>query len=188
VADDRFAPQHGSEAWLYHDLVRLGDPRTAHDRLPALTHHGESPLVDAYAKHATAAATGDPDQLMAASDQFENLGAFLYATETALAASHVYRRHDRARPATHAEHRAATLARHCEGARTPATLTPASPVPLTRREYEIATLAATGATTKQIADTLHLSARTVDNHLRNTYVKLGITRRTQLRTALDTGR
>ncbi|MFL6141470.1 MAG: helix-turn-helix transcriptional regulator [Labedaea sp.] len=59
-------------------------------------------------------------------------------------------------------------------------------VPLTRRESEVAVLAAGGATSKEIAITLHLSARTVDNHLHSVYAKLGVTRRTDLPAALGT--
>jgi DNA-binding CsgD family transcriptional regulator len=80
---------------------------------------------------------------------------------------------------------AAELVRKCEGARTPGLLQPAAVVPLTRRESEVATLAATAATSKEIALTLHLSARTVDNHLQSAYAKLGVTRRTELATALN---
>jgi DNA-binding CsgD family transcriptional regulator len=55
---------------------------------------------------------------------------------------------------------------------------------LTRREREIAVLAARGQPSRQIADRLHLSVRTVDNHLQNAYAKLGVTGRDQLAEAL----
>jgi DNA-binding CsgD family transcriptional regulator len=58
-------------------------------------------------------------------------------------------------------------------------------VPLTPREREIALLAAGGSTSKEIAERLFVSARTVDNHLQNVYAKLGITSRSALREALD---
>ena len=47
-------------------------------------------------------------------------------------------------------------------------------LPLTRREHEIAVLATSGLTSKAIATSLHLSVRTVNNHLARTYAKAGI--------------
>ena len=52
--------------------------------------------------------------------------------------------------------------------------------PLTRREREIATLAAGGLSSKEIAARLFLSSRTVDNHLQSVYGKLGIGGRAEL--------
>jgi DNA-binding CsgD family transcriptional regulator len=56
--------------------------------------------------------------------------------------------------------------------------------PLTRREREIAVLAADGRTCREIADRLALSARTVENHLARVYTKLGIPGRADLAAAL----
>ncbi|MEU9048328.1 MULTISPECIES: AAA family ATPase [unclassified Kitasatospora] len=53
------------------------------------------------------------------------------------------------------------------------------------QETEIARLAASGLTNRQIADRLFLSHRTVGAHLYQIYPKLGITSRTMLRDALD---
>jgi len=55
---------------------------------------------------------------------------------------------------------------------------------LTRREREVADLAATGRSSRQIADELFLSPRTVDNHLQRVYDKLGISGRAELADAL----
>jgi DNA-binding CsgD family transcriptional regulator len=56
---------------------------------------------------------------------------------------------------------------------------------LTAQEREVAGLAASGMTNRQIADRLHLSRRTVDAHLYRVFPKLGITGRAALRDALD---
>jgi len=56
--------------------------------------------------------------------------------------------------------------------------------PLTPQELEIAQLAATGLTNKQIGQRLFLSHRTVGAHLYQIFPKLGITSRAALRDAL----
>jgi DNA-binding CsgD family transcriptional regulator len=55
---------------------------------------------------------------------------------------------------------------------------------LTSREREIALLAAGGLSSKQIAGQLVVSVRTVDNHLRAVYRKLGVVGRGELRSVL----
>ncbi|RAG82176.1 LuxR family transcriptional regulator [Streptacidiphilus pinicola] len=57
-------------------------------------------------------------------------------------------------------------------------------VTLTAQELEIAQLAASGLTNKQIAERLYLSPRTVGSHLYQLFPKLGITSRAALRDAL----
>ncbi|MGW7544294.1 ATP-binding protein [Streptomyces sp. NPDC054770] len=57
-------------------------------------------------------------------------------------------------------------------------------VTLTAQELEIAQLAASGLTNKQIAERLYLSPRTVSSHLYQLFPKLGITSRAALRDAL----
>lgn len=56
---------------------------------------------------------------------------------------------------------------------------------LTGRELRVAELAAGGMTNRQIAQTLFLSSRTVEHHLRAAYRKLGIASREELSAALD---
>ncbi|MEU1535274.1 helix-turn-helix transcriptional regulator [Streptomyces fagopyri] len=56
---------------------------------------------------------------------------------------------------------------------------------LTPQELEIARLAASGLTNKQVAERLFLSHRTVGAHLYQIYPKLGITSRAMLRDSLD---
>jgi DNA-binding CsgD family transcriptional regulator len=55
---------------------------------------------------------------------------------------------------------------------------------LTAQELQIALLAAEGMTNRQIADRIYVSHRTVGTHLHRIFPKLGITNRTQLRSAL----
>lgn len=57
---------------------------------------------------------------------------------------------------------------------------------LTPQQQQIAMLAATGLTNKQIAERLYLSPRTVATHLHQLFPKLGVTSRAALRDALET--
>jgi DNA-binding CsgD family transcriptional regulator len=54
--------------------------------------------------------------------------------------------------------------------------------PLTAREREVATLVARGWTNRRIAESLVLSERTVESHVRNVLAKLGVANRTELAT------
>lgn len=62
---------------------------------------------------------------------------------------------------------------------------PVVSVPLTSQELEIAHLAATGMTNRQIGERLYLSHRTVGAHLYRVFPKLGVASRAGLRDALS---
>ena len=63
-------------------------------------------------------------------------------------------------------------------ARLPATAAARSP--LSPRELEVARLVAQGLTNKQIGETLYVSERTAENHVRHILVKLGFGSRSQI--------
>jgi DNA-binding CsgD family transcriptional regulator len=57
---------------------------------------------------------------------------------------------------------------------------PAAADLLTRREFEVAMLVANGKCDKEIARTLGISGYTVREHIRRTFAKLGVSRRTAI--------
>ena len=172
-----------SEAWILHDLLRACG-RNESQRLAALAAETDSGLVRARADHAAARRTGDADGLIQAAEQFLGLGARLLAAETLTSAADAYRRAGSQRRANEVSRRAGTLAATCEGARTPDLMLADTVTPLSRRERDIARLAATGLPSKEIAARLSLSVRTVDNYLQRVYAKLGVTNRAELAGAL----
>jgi DNA-binding CsgD family transcriptional regulator len=172
------------EAMLLHDAARLGAATDVAQRLRELAGLVDGPIVAVYATHAEALAAADAAGLEAASTGFEGLGFALLAAEAAVSASAAFRRAGLTARANAAAVKANQLRTECEGARTPGLSAAADEVELTRREREIAGLAARGLTSRAIADELFLSSRTVDNYLQRVYVKLGIRRRDDLAVAL----
>ncbi|SMQ14590.1 ATP-, maltotriose-and DNA-dependent transcriptional regulator MalT [Streptomyces sp. Ag82_O1-12] len=174
---------HSYEGWLLSDAARLGGAAQAQDRLGELARTSDSDLARARAISARAHATGSADALHTAADQCLLVGAELLAAETACEASRAAEREGDQRGAAAAAVLAGRSLARCGGALTPA-LGVGTARPLTRRESEIAELAAEGLTSQEIAGRLVLSIRTVDNHLQRVYSKLGIASRTQLADAL----
>jgi DNA-binding CsgD family transcriptional regulator len=172
-----------AESWLLHDLLRTCGTDTE-DRLVALARQSDSALLAVRARHAAARRARDPIKLSAAGEDFDTLGAELLAAEAVTAAVDAFRRLGDQRAATAASHRAAALARLCEGAQTAGLVQTDAVVPLSDREREIAVLAAEGLASKEIAKRLFLSTRTVNNHLQRAYAKLGVTNRADAATAL----
>ncbi|MFI8294177.1 LuxR C-terminal-related transcriptional regulator [Streptomyces sp. NPDC085614] len=173
-----------SEILLLTDISRLGGAKSVSERLTRLSTRCDGEFALARANLATALANDDPDGLLLSADKFHLVGADLLEAEAAAAAATSWRRGGETRRATAAANRAAAATVRCEGARTPALVTAEVPSSLTAREQEIALLAASGMPSKEIAASLTLSVRTVNNHLHHIYSKLGVTNRRELRWAI----
>ncbi|MDQ7904742.1 LuxR C-terminal-related transcriptional regulator [Phytohabitans sp. ZYX-F-186] len=189
LRDDGFAAH---EALILHDLVRLGcatlpigwpsgasQAQTVADRLAELAGVVDGPLTALMARHA--AAVSDGAELLAVADAFAELGLLLFAADAAAMAV-VRLRATTGAERSEASARLGDLLARCDALRTPA-LRAARPA-LTERERQIARLAAAGVASKQIADQLFLSTRTIENHLQRVYGKLGVTNRSELAHAL----
>jgi DNA-binding CsgD family transcriptional regulator len=165
----------------------LGSAGLVADRLVHLATLADGPLVRAFAAHAEAVADRAGGRLDKVADDFEAMGAILYAAEaTAQAAAAHERAGDRQRRAASAV-RAVRLAGDCGVAAAPVLGKLPLPV-LTSREDEVARLAAAGLSNRAIADRLVVSVHTVETHLARSYAKLGIGRRKELRAALQPAR
>lgn len=176
--------QYPLAAGAFHDLARLGEAAEAVEHLEPVAEHVDGRLMAARLAHATALSKGDAPGLDDVSEAFEAIGAWLFAAEAATQASSLYRHEGLRRRASASAQRASTLAERCEGGRSPALETGPQPAALTKREREVATLAARGMTSREIAETIVVSTRTVENHLQRAYEKLGVSARSQLAAAL----
>lgn len=165
---------------MAHDLGRLGVAEEGHERAAGQAGTGIGAIGEARRHHLAGLVARDADEIGRAADEFGALGADLLAAEAAFGLADEYRRRGEAREARGWARKASAWAEQCQGARTPGLAVPDEPVALTRREREVAALAASGITSKDIAERLFVSVRTVDNHLGRVYDKLGISSRAEL--------
>jgi DNA-binding NarL/FixJ family response regulator len=161
------------------DLVRLGE-MDAVEELRGLAGQVDGHLMSARVTHAEATAEQDPLLAGRAAEQFESIGALLLAAESAALDHRLSRGHSLHRRAGAASATVERLTARCEGANTPALSMAPDVERLSSREREVALLAASGLTSRAIAERLYVSKRTVDNHLQRIYTKLGVTGRHQL--------
>jgi DNA-binding NarL/FixJ family response regulator len=108
---------------------------------------------------------------------------WLLAAEAFATAATAYARSGRRR-ANICRRRATDLLTRCEGARPPSLILEDQPAQLTPREREVVTMAASGLSSKKIAERLVISVRTVNNLIQNAYIKLGVHNRTEAAAAL----
>jgi DNA-binding CsgD family transcriptional regulator len=170
---DGHAERPGLAAFALHDAVRLGAADRVADRLTSLAATLPEPgLVTTWAAQARAAADGDGAALEQAADSLAASGLRLWAAEAAAQAAAAHEATGDAPGARRAALRSEEWADACGRPATPAL---ARRLPrLTRREEEVARLAARGLSNAEIGERLFVSARTVENHLAHVYDKLGV--------------
>jgi DNA-binding CsgD family transcriptional regulator len=182
LARQRSSPAY--EVLALQAALTFGD-HTVAGRLTELAGLVEGPRAPTAARQAEAAAAADGERLAAASYRWQELGDELAAADAAAQAARAFARQGRRGSASAAAARAQRLADACEGARTPALAAVARPLPLTEREREIVSLAATGMSNRGIADRLAVSVRTVEGHLYRAGNKLGVSDRSELKPILE---
>lgn len=163
-----------------HDAIRLGADGREIATLAEYASKVDSRFGEAAFHQARALLDGDIAGLEAAAAEFEAAEATLLAAEIWAQTSRLAERTGLSARAVAAKRRQMELLAGCEGARTPALVTGDTAARLTRREREVATLAAAGLTNRQIAAQLFMSVRTVEGHLYQAFGKLGVTTREEL--------
>ena len=172
----------GHELLALYDLVRLGRGDLAAGRMAQLI--AEAPrgrAAELLLRHAVAAEANEPEALFAVARELAARGYLLFAAEAAATAVRLFRAARDPRALAASTLLADVLAK-CDAVRTPA-LAAIQPA-LTSRERQVAELAADGVRSREIADRLYLSPRTVENHLQRVYTKLGVNGRVELAPAL----
>jgi DNA-binding NarL/FixJ family response regulator/tetratricopeptide (TPR) repeat protein len=166
------AGEIGWGVYCYHDAVIWGGADEALDALQRVRPHTTNVAVlDLLFDHAEAAATRSPGALAHVARRFEAVGARWYAAAAwANRAVCVSDEVESCCDATRAVVMSPVRGLH-----------PAAPaLALTSRQLDIACAAATGQTSRVVGEALFLSPRTVDNHLREIYRRLGVAGRSEL--------
>jgi DNA-binding CsgD family transcriptional regulator len=159
--------------------LRLGDNGAA-ARTIAVADLVDGLLGEAVGLHAQAVVSQRGIDLEQAASSFAQMNHSLVASELWVAASAAYRNEGLHARSTKAAKRSSEIAGLCEGARIQPVRWPHEVEPLSRRQREVALLAAQGATNAEIASALSLSVRTVESHLYAAFAKLGLMAREEL--------
>jgi DNA-binding CsgD family transcriptional regulator len=159
--------------------TQFGD-RSCAPRLRELEAMVEGPRVGLAVRFATALRAGDGAELAAVSTDFEQMGDVVAALDASAYAAVAYRRQDLRGSALGCSTRAEALAELCGGAQTPALRQASERLPLTDREREIVMLLAEGLSSREIAERLTVSTRTVEGHIYHAMTKTGVASREEL--------
>jgi DNA-binding CsgD family transcriptional regulator len=177
--------QYAREVLCLQVAVQFGDatPVTA-TRLDQLAGTVEGPRAAIAARYANAILRADPDTLWSVSGELHSMGDRLAAADAAAHAHQGFTAQGRRGPALSAAERvtAITAEHH---ATSPATHASRTPLPLTTREREVATLVADGLSNRHIAETLGSGVRTVEGHVYRACTKLGVSSRNSLATVIN---
>lgn len=175
--------EHFSWALLcLHDAVRFGRPDLVIDEIRSIDASDGADYLATLQDHAEAVIEGDTHRLQALGHRFCAFGNALLTAETFARAAQLFAQSGSESRAAQSCAIAKAAAARCDGARTPALQ--ACPDLVSDRQVQVAMDAAQGLTSPQIADRRYISVRTVDNHLRSVYRKLGLSGREELASVL----
>ncbi|MGB0112272.1 MAG: LuxR C-terminal-related transcriptional regulator, partial [Ilumatobacteraceae bacterium] len=177
---------------IAHDAIRLGHPDAVVDLLSEFATQAPGTLAARFRDHAVAAVSGDDRSLIVIARDFEHRGMGALGAEIRLGLARSLQTSDPARSRWLVAE--ATAGFHDAGVEPSPLLDPERTITsgsqrpaLTARQLDIARLAGRRLRSKEIAEQLGISSRTVDNLLGQVYRALGISSREELTTVLDVG-
>jgi DNA-binding CsgD family transcriptional regulator len=171
--------QFAAEVICLQAATQFGDHSGA-ARLRELATIVEGPRAQLAARFAAALADSDAAALEEVSADFEQMGGLVAAVDAAAHACTAFRNKERRGSALGCSRRAEVLAQRCGGISTPALREVSEPLPLTTREREIVRLLGSGYSTREVAERLCVSGRTVEGHVYRAMAKTGAATREEL--------
>ncbi|MFL6205189.1 MAG: LuxR C-terminal-related transcriptional regulator [Acidimicrobiales bacterium] len=181
----RTAGEPGPELHVLHDALRLGAVAETVERTEELAGLVDGAWARPFAERARGLRDEDGVLLDQAAERFEAIGALRFAAEARAEAAVAHRRVGLLARTLASSSASRRLIDRCEGSVVPSLpAADASTPSLSKREDEIARLAARGLSNRDIADRLFVSVRTVEGHLHRIYAKVGVNERGELATVL----
>jgi DNA-binding CsgD family transcriptional regulator len=167
------------ELHVHHSGLRLGDRGAAREVLK-LACGIEGPFAAAAGQHAKAWLDSDTDGLVAAAEQFAAMGALGHAADAIAQAARQAQQSGESDTSFQLAVRGADIAADLGGLNTPALRSASPRASLTRRQRDVAGLAAEGLSSREIAERLGVGVRTIESHLDAAYRRLGVSSRAEL--------
>ena len=169
-------------AWLWHEALRAGvAPREILRPLEEAAAGCDALMADAFVAHAKGRVGQSGAALLTTAGAFEEIGALVFARESAIEAAAAFAAEGKQDSARRAAGHARDLFERGQGGSLPAVEgLDESAVTLTARESQLVAMARDGLTNAEIADRLVLSVRTVESHLYRAMGKLGVSDRRAL--------
>lgn len=170
------------------ELVHVDGDRRAAQLLIELAPNGDGALLAVRVAQARMLLqSAGASELAALSQRYASMQTNIRAAEVAAQAAERAMAAGDLRLATRCEHLARDFRARTDVGSSTATVGLGAVVPLTDREREIALMVGRGESSKGVAASLFLSARTVDNHLQRIFAKLGVSSRKELAESMGSG-